>query len=101
MSEENKWKSPESAPKDGNPILADVGYPWAVVAAKPDHHIRYARAWMLRQSDGMTTTAKLACEREMDAAQELFTWEEFRDFKLTLDGFVDFWNRWASFVSRH
>jgi hypothetical protein len=26
------WKSPESAPKDGTLILADVGLPWAVVA---------------------------------------------------------------------
>ena len=28
-----KWNSPESAPKDGSLILADVGLPWAVVAA--------------------------------------------------------------------
>ena len=27
-----KWNPPESAPKDGNPILADVCLPWAVVA---------------------------------------------------------------------
>ena len=27
-----KWNSPESAPKDGNQILADVGCQWAVVA---------------------------------------------------------------------
>lgn len=27
------WKSIESAPKDGNLILLDVGLPWAVVGA--------------------------------------------------------------------
>lgn len=31
-----KWNSPESAPKDAQ-ILADVGYPWPVVAVWNSH----------------------------------------------------------------
>ena len=32
-----KWNPPESAPKDGNLILADVGMPWPVVAVWNSH----------------------------------------------------------------
>lgn len=32
-----KWNYPESAPKDGTQILADVGLPWAVVAVWCSH----------------------------------------------------------------
>lgn len=28
----SKWKSQNTAPKDGNPIIADIGLPWAVLA---------------------------------------------------------------------
>jgi len=45
MSEgKTEWKSTESAPKDGNTILADVGYPWPVVAAWNSHGEKWVYA---------------------------------------------------------
>jgi hypothetical protein len=31
-----KWKTPETAPKDGTVILGDFGYPWPLVAVWND-----------------------------------------------------------------
>jgi hypothetical protein len=57
------------------------------------HHERYRRAWLLYQSKGLSDEAKKALEREMDAAQEHFTYEEFALFKRSLPGFQDFWRQ--------
>ncbi len=29
--EKLKWQSPETAPKDGQPFLANIGFPWAMM----------------------------------------------------------------------
>lgn len=57
----------------------------------PAHHVRYARAWMLHEDSGMPEHCKEILEREMDAAQNDFTYDEFQIFKITLPGFVEFW----------
>lgn len=62
--------------------------------ALPDHHRRYALAWSLYRDDSLADGAREALEREMDAAQNLFGWDEFQDFKQTLPGFVEHWANW-------
>ena len=53
-----------------------------------EHEIRYRRAWELHQADGAD---KKKLEREMDDAQDHFTFEEFQVFKRTLPGYEKFW----------
>lgn len=57
----------------------------------PEHHVRYARAWVLHRDTDISDSAREILEREMDAAQNLFGWDEFQEFKVTLPGFVEFW----------
>ena len=57
----------------------------------PNHHLRYQRAWALYQDPGLSDEARGVLEREMDAAQNHFQWDEFQAFKQTLPGFLDFW----------
>lgn len=61
----------------------------------PTHHIRYARAWNLFQDDSLSQEARDSLMSEMDSAQNYFGWQEFQDFKVTLPGFVEFWDGWA------
>jgi len=63
----------------------------------PAHHLRYAVAWSLYQ-DELSDLASRALEREMDAAQNLFTWDEFQVFKQTLPGYIEFWKRFAASI---
>jgi len=58
----------------------------------PDHQIRYARAWALHQDEGLDEASREACEREMDSAQNDFSFAEFQGFKDELPGFVEYWN---------
>jgi len=62
----------------------------------PEHHKRYARAWSLYQDKTLSKDAKIALEREMDSAQNHFSWDEFQVFKATLPNFVDFWEIWRN-----
>lgn len=39
-----KWNSPETATRDGNPIIANVGYPWPVVAVWNEHDGKWVYA---------------------------------------------------------
>lgn len=57
----------------------------------PEHHTRYARAWSLYQDPSLDDEARRILEDEMDAAQNHFSWGEFRSFKTTLPGFVQHW----------
>lgn len=59
----------------------------------PDHHRRYALAWDLYQDSGLTEESRRALEKEMDAAQTLFKWGEFQDFKRTLPGYEKYWKQ--------
>jgi hypothetical protein len=71
-------------------------------ASLPEHHVRYARAWVLHQDADMPDSAREILEREMDSAQNLFGWDEFQEFKVMLPGFVEFWAGWKSeFLSSH
>lgn len=54
------------------------------------HHVRYARAWSLYQDDDISDESRKALEREMDAAQNSFEWNEFQEFKKTLPGYAKF-----------
>ena len=39
-----QWQPPETAPKDGSTFLADVGYPWPVLAVWSKAHNEWACA---------------------------------------------------------
>lgn len=65
-------------------------------ASLPEHHVRYARAWALHRDADMPDSAREILEHEMDCAQNLFGWDEFQEFKVTLLGFVEFWADWKS-----
>lgn len=50
----------------------------------------------------MPDSAREILECEMDSAQNLFGWDEFQEFKVTLHGFVELWADWkAEFISLH
>ena len=57
----------------------------------PAHHIRYARAWALYQDEKLDDEAKLALEKEMDSAQNDFSFDEFQVFKKKLPGYMAYW----------
>lgn len=57
----------------------------------PIHHERYARAWSLHRDPSMSDESRQILEREMDDAQNHFTWDEFQKFKTTLPGYVEYW----------
>ena len=40
----------------------------------------------------MSEEAKLTLQKEMDSAQNEFTWDEFQEFKKTIKGFVEHWD---------
>ena len=63
----------------------------------PGHHIRYARAWDLWRSIEGYSEAKTILEKEMDSAQNLFTRKEFEEFKESLEGYSEHWEK----VIRH
>lgn len=48
----NKWNPAESAPRDGRVILADVGYPWTVMAAWNGCDERWVYAMLQADTDG-------------------------------------------------
>ena len=67
--------------------------------ATPSHHVRYARAWLLYQDQDISDDSRLALEREMDAAQNSFEWNEFQKFKKTLPGYVQFFEKqWLELI---
>jgi hypothetical protein len=57
------------------------------------HYERYLRAWLLHQDPTCSEQSKLILEREMDDAQNHFGWEEFQHFKITLPGYVEYWDQ--------
>jgi hypothetical protein len=57
----------------------------------PDHHRRYREAWIEYRTN-FDEQRKIELEKEMDAAQSHFSWEEFQSFKQTLPSFVEYWN---------
>jgi len=57
----------------------------------PEHHRRYAMAWTLHCEPNCSQETKIILEKEMDNAQNHFSWDEFQAFKQTLPGFVEFW----------
>lgn len=61
------------------------------IAIMPNHTERYARAWDLYRSEGLSDEAKIILEREMDEAQNSFSFDEFQEFKKTLPGFCEYW----------
>ena len=38
------WRKPETAPRDGTPFLASIGYPWPVISAWNGYHEQWAYA---------------------------------------------------------
>ena len=68
------------------------------MANEPNHHVRYRRAWDLYRDEGNSPETLKALEREMDDAQNEFDYEEFREFKVTLPGYVEFWKNWEERV---
>jgi hypothetical protein len=60
------------------------------------HHKRYARAWYLYNDQNLSDEAKKMLEREMDAAQNDFAWDEFQAFKATLPGYLAHWKALAA-----
>lgn len=58
----------------------------------PEHHRRYAIAWSLHQDPTCSDESRLILEREMDDAQNSFSWDEFQSFEATLPGYVAHWS---------
>ena len=73
-----------------NPPFAPFGL-FDFSMTEPEHHTRYKRAWSLYQEEGLCQESRKALEKEMDSAQNHFSWDEFQDFKETLPGFNEFW----------
>lgn len=61
------------------------------------HERRYSLAWALYQ-ETTDEKCKMFLEREMDAAQERFTFDEFQDFKKTLPCYTHYWNSISTFM---
>lgn len=57
-----------------------------------DYRKRYETAWNLYLDPDLSKEAKLILQKEMDSAQNEFTWDEFQEFKKTLKGFVEHWD---------
>ena len=57
-----------------------------------DYRKRYETAWNLYLDPDLSEEAKLTLQKEMDSAQNEFTWDEFQEFKKTLKGFVEHWD---------
>ncbi len=85
----------DADPKTTIPSEAPSAFHAATCSALPDHHARYARAWILWRDEGLPEAAKVTLENEMDAAQNFFGWDEFQTFKASLPGFSESWKRWA------
>lgn len=64
----------------------------------PNHHLRYSRAWSLYQEKGLSEELKISLENEMDSAQNLFGWQEFQDFKKTLPGYCEYWQKLGGLI---
>ncbi len=67
----------------------------------PDHHRRYAIAWSLYQDADCSEQSRMLLAREMDDAQNHFTWDEFQSFKETLPGYIDYWEAQANSLLDH
>lgn len=87
---------PQMSTENFNPC--DNPRPAPALAASPcgaplsfPHHERYARAWYLYNDQNLSNEAKKTLEREMDSAQDDFSWDEFQSFKATLPGYVAHW----------
>ena len=58
---------------------------------EPDRHKRqYREAWNEYRTN-FDEERKLQLERAMDNAQNSFEWDEFQEFKVTLEGYVEYW----------
>ena len=64
---------------------------------EPAHNNRYRTAWVLYkdelsapESPWRDTRMKIL-ESEMDSSQEFFGWDEFQDFKKSLDEYEEHW----------
>ena len=58
---------------------------------EPEHHRRYRAAWTEYRTNLDPERAK-ELEQEMDSAQNHFGWDEFQKFKVTLEGYVEYWD---------
>jgi hypothetical protein len=48
-------------------------------------------AWQAYNDPDTPKSCLQAIEKEMDSAQNHFEWDEFQEFKVTLEGFEEFW----------
>jgi hypothetical protein len=62
---------------------------------EPEHHETYRTAWTEYRSC-LSEQRRKELEQMMDRAQDNFGWDEFQDFKITLPGFMEFWQGAAS-----
>jgi len=58
---------------------------------EPPHHRRYRVAWDAFRDPDTPDECKGELMTEMDSAQNHFEWDEFHEFKLSLEGFEAYW----------
>ena len=73
-----KWNPPETAPRTGELILVDVGYPWAVPASWNGHHGEWAIASLqIGPVEGVWNDSYFETEHE----KTIKAWMEFPEIK--------------------
>jgi len=68
----SEWKSAETAPKDGNQFLANIGYPWATLAAWNEAEQEYACVTIAACE--LENGSDVWFETEQAAKAELIAW---------------------------
>jgi len=64
-------------------------------SSEPEHHRKYRVAWMAYRDPDTPKDCLEDLQKEMDSAQDHFGWDEFQEFKVTLEGFEEFWKSWS------
>jgi hypothetical protein len=68
-----KWNPPQTAPKDGSPIIGDFGYPWPLFASWNQYDEQWITA-VLQACPMVNDTNDSYFENEPQADKELLRW---------------------------
>jgi len=63
------------------------------IQSEPEHHKRYRVAWEAHRDPDTPKSCLKDIENEMDNAQNDFKWDEFQEFKQTLPGYIEHWEK--------
>jgi len=76
----SKWKAAETAPKDGNQFIANVGLPWATLAAWNEAEQKYVYATM--SACVLKNGVDVWFENEQAAESELIAWKPLPEIEV-------------------